>query len=293
MLGIILKILSVLGILLLVLLGIVLLLLLIVLFYPITYRAQGKKDSTSKTLSVRVNWLFGLLRIRYSYPEPGKLTVKLLWHTFFTSGKEKQDKKAEQGKRSLAKEPKVKPDAATNNPPSESVDSAVPDADEGRTAENSAASDNEIPEEDGFGKKIAKIKYTIHHIYDKIKEIWENITYYAELLREEETKQLFSHVCFRIGKIWRHIRPRHINADVMFGTGSPDTTGYLYAVYGMSSPFLGPSVMVTPDFTEKILEGTFSVSGHITVAVLLINALKVLLDRKLMKFIEKMKAGRK
>lgn len=293
MLGIILKILSVLGILLLVLLGIVLLLLLIVLFYPITYRAQGKKDSTSRNLSVRVNWLFGLLRIRYSYPEPGKLTVKLLWHTFFTSGKEKQDKKAEQGKRSLAKEPKVKPDAATNNPPSESVDSAVPDADEGATAENSAASDNEIPEEDGFGKKNAKIKYTIHHIYDKIKEIWENITYYAELLREEETKQLFSHVCFRIGKIWRHIRPRHINADIMFGTGSPDTTGYLYAVYGMSSPFLGPSVMVTPDFTEKILEGTFSVSGHITVAVLLINALKVLLDRKLMKFIEKMKAGRK
>ena len=142
-------------------------------------------------------------------------------------------------------------------------------------------------------KKIKKIKYTICSIYDKIKNIWENISYYVELLREEETRQLFSHVVFRLGKILKSIRPRRIRGQLLFGTGSPDTTGYAYGVYGMLSPFLGCRLLVTPDFTRAVLEGDIAVAGHITVFTILWNGLKVLLDKKFRRFVQKMKAGRK
>lgn len=149
----------------------------------------------------------------------------------------------------------------------------------------------ESPSSNKILKKIEKIKYTISNIYDKIKEIWENITYYAELLKEENTKVLFRHVTMRVGKILRSIRPRHLKADIIFGTGSPDTTGYAYGVYGMLSAVLGPKVIVVPDFEQAILKGELQFSGHITVWVLLINALKLFFDPKLHLFIEKVKAG--
>ena len=79
----------------------------------------------------------------------------------------------------------------------------------------------------------------------------------------------------------------------MFGTGSPDTTGYAYGVYGMLSPSLGNRLMVTPDFTRAVLEGDLDIAGRITVFTIIWNGMKVLLDKKLRRFVQKMKAGRK
>lgn len=318
MLGVILKLLSVLGILLLVLLGALLLLLLLVLFFPITYKAQGERRDDEATLHVSADWLFSLLRVRYAYPQPGKLTVKLLWHTLFSSDAEKSEADEKKSGKDTVKETKTADaDKETKNPGKggepkaadadrEIKNTATDKADtkeeneEKEEAEKQAEDtepDNAAPENSAdqgpLAKKITKIKYTIRGIYDKIKEIWENITYYADLLKEEETKQLFSHVCFRLGRIWKSIRPRHIKTAVLFGTGSPDTTGYAFGLYGMLSPWLGPAVNVTPDFTQKVLEGEFFVSGHITAAVILANGLKVLFDKKLKRFIKKLKAGRK
>lgn len=303
MLGIILKILSALGILFLILLGLLFLLLLFVLFYPITYQAQGKKDCDSFRVSAKANWLFGILRFRYAYPEPGKITVKVLWHTLFASGNSKVEPETQSGSPAEpVKENKAVSAGSSANEESK-LDRSVsePGENTGDSSENineeeqhaSKDQDAEIKYGNFFlSKKIEKIQYTIRNIYDKIKEIWKNITYYTEILKAEETKQLFSHICFRLGKIWKHIHPRHLRADALFGTGSPDTTGYLFGIYGMVSPTLGTSVNVTPDFNEKILEGSFYVSGHITVFILVINALKVLLDKNLMHFIQKWKARR-
>lgn len=291
MLGIILKILSVLGILLLILLGILFSLLLLVLFYPVTYKAQGEKNCNSAWISIRVKWLMGLFLMKFDYPDPGKLTVKLLWHTLYISGegKKEPDKESDSEQNEELSESNHITKAG-NTPVSEQEDTA----NAANVSENDVRSANKSVSKEGFlRKKIEKIQYTISNIYDKIKEIWENITYYTELLRDKETKQLLSLIFSKLRKIGRHICPRHLRADVLFGTGSPDTTGYLFGIYGMLSPSLGTSVTATPDFTERILEGSFNVSGHITVIVLLINTLKVLLDKKLMHVISKLKARRK
>ena len=73
------------------------------------------------------------------------------------------------------------------------------------------------------------------------------------------------------------------------GTGSPDTTGYAYGIYGMASAWLGNGICVTPDFTQAILEGEIYGAGHITVFKLLWHSLRVVLDKRLQLLIHRIK----
>ncbi|MCI9338656.1 MAG: hypothetical protein HFH93_14175 [Lachnospiraceae bacterium] len=335
MLGIILKILSIAGIVFLTGLALVLLCLLLLFFFPFTYRLQGCKDETGLRLTARVNWLFGLFRVRFLYPEPGRLTARILWFSLFDmkippekDGEETQKKsrktlvkkadeekadseKAERKKESKGDAPPVREktspeerlseqeapgaESACENPHEASGERRQPPPD----PENLGPADQEDAPESGtglFGKisqKIRKIKYTIYNLYDKIKEIWENISYYTDLLREENTKQLASHALRRGARILKSIRPRRMKVQLLFGMDSPDTTGCLYGAYCVLSAALGPDFQVVPDFQQKRLEGTFDIAGRVVVWVFVINGLKVLLDKKLRLFLKKVKAGRK
>lgn len=320
MLDIILQILPVLGIILLVMLCVVIVFLLLVLFFPVSYKIFGKKDTEAFSLSARVNWLFGLLRIRYAYPEPGRLTVKLLWIMLYDTGAAEHKEKATDNEEDISKK-KAKDntkdntkDNAKGNTKDKSNDKIKNTTETiskkrsedhsditGQTAsdnkERSQGSSEEHPGEDVQGsdrvsEKIEKIKFTICSTYDKIKKIWENITYYVFLLQEEETHLLLSYVIGRVRSILRNIRPRKLRANVLFGTGAPDTTGYVFSVYGIFSPVLGPGVTVTPDFERSVLEGDFYAAGTVTSIVLVWHFLKVIINKKLWGFIDKFKTVR-
>ncbi len=380
MLDIILTILSVLGIVLLVLVLLLLAVLLLVLFFPVTYRfrarkesgallrdeGQGQNESADKDgeayrnkaapflrnteLYAGLSWLFGLLRVRYSYPETGALTVKLLCFKLYEAklppdggseaekdGSEKESKpdaaekisgehadapkqgaqadREPEGSRSEGSEQggsqQEKQEAGRTEEqgqesgPSEANPSEEQGQESGPPAANpseeqgqesgppaEASNQEESRSEDARGgllKKFQKIKYTICNIYDKIRGIWKNISYYSALLQEENTKQLYSYAKLCAAKILKNIRPRHIRADILFGTGSPDTTGYVFGLYCMLYPALGAKCVVTPDFERAVLEGRADISGHITVFVLGINVLRLMLDKKLRRFIRKLK----
>lgn len=319
--NIIIMILSLIGRILLGLLALVFLLLLLVLFFPITYRLRGERSEDKLTASARADWLFGVIRVRYAYPEPGNVTVKLLWKKLVdTSAASGKGKDADQEKKGSDKEQKAGGDSEAEAVPenggsteaaeteTNTTDGAEAPGVETDDSKAEAAgtetgdSGNETHDADdegadtpadGFLGKISKIKYTILKIYGKIKDIWRHLSYYAGVLREDNTVALWKHVRQRLGKMLRAIRPRRINGSLVFGTGAPDTTGYLFGVYGMLSPLLHYGLCVTPDFTQQILEGSIDISGHITLWALTWNGLKLLLDKKLRLFIQKMKAGRR
>lgn len=306
MLDILLQILSILGILLLVLLGLLMAVVLLALFFPVTYRADGKKSPEELVLRAKANWLFGLLRVRYSYPEPGTVTVKLLWFTLYKfekgpakpkTGLVKEDKvtvqetekegrqgKSEETSGEDSKETAEKTSGETLGETLGETSKEIAEETLEETAEDTSESKGSL-----FSRKIAKLKYTISETYDKIKKIWKNISYYAELLREEETRLLFSHAKLRLWKILKSIRPRKLRADILFGTGAPDITGYAFGVYAALSPALGPHVAVTPDFEKTVFQGEFEAAGHIMAAVLLWHALRVILDRRLWRLLDKLK----
>lgn len=319
--NIIIMILSLIGRILLGLLALVFLLLLLVLFFPVTYRLRGERSEDKLTASARADWLFGVIRVRYAYPEPGNVTVKLLWKKLVdTSAASGKGKDADQEKKGSDKEQKAGGDSEAEAVPENGGSTEAAEAETNTTdgaeapgveTDDSKAeaagtetgdSGNETHDADdegadtpadGFLGKISKIKYTILKIYGKIKDIWEHLSYYAGVLREDNTVALWKHVRQRLGKMLRAIRPRRINGSLIFGTGAPDTTGYLFGVYGMLSPLLHYGLCVTPDFTQQILEGSIDISGHITLWALTWNGLKLFLDKKLRLFIQKMKAGRR
>ncbi|MDE5680587.1 MAG: hypothetical protein K2I01_09215, partial [Lachnospiraceae bacterium] len=147
-----------------------------------------------------------------------------------------------------------------------------------------------------FRDKIKKIIYTIRkfcdkikHIKDTIKEIAENIFYYKEVITQTENKKLYGRVKDRIFKVLKSIRPRVLKAALHVGTGSPDTTGYLCALYGMLLPVLGNNVILDADFEEAVWEGEFFLKGRITVFTLLRHAVGLLLDKQLRVFVKQLK----
>ena len=333
MLTIILKILGILGILLLALLGVVVALLLLVLFVPVAYSVRadrravlegsppqgGTEDAPGEYLlrvAAKADWLLGFLRVRFFYPEPGTVTVKVLFFKLFDSGKAKEEETEEEERTSRSKASKSQ--KSKKAAPAKVKKSTV-EADEFKTieakkneaeAEESHTTDSE-PSEEGDTRQeekspkrnpkritLEKIQYTFRKICDRIKEICGKIKdarnhaeYYKEILLSEDAKGLLNHAFMRFGKILKSIRPRKLRADIRFGTGAPDTTGYVFGIYGILCSYLGQNVILTPDFERAVLTGELYAAGHVTIFKLLWHFLRIVLDKRLWKLYSKLKEG--
>lgn len=265
MLSVLLKILAVIGIMLLVLLGLLLFLLMIVLFVPITYRITGQIDEHHKESSINANGLFGILRFTLIYSEKSSWKLKFLWFDLTSTVKKKTAI-------SLEKSYDKEVSGTIPEPTSEQTRGKTPD-----------------PVSDKANNLIEKIQ----SIFAKIKDIWENITYYIEILQEEDTKTLIAH-CFNIsGRLIKHIRPRKMKVKAVIGFDSPDVTGKIYGFLCMLYPYYGNDIHIIPDFENKILEVDLFIRGRIYICMLLWHGLRILLHKKLFKVIHKFKNGGK
>lgn len=311
MIDVVLKVLVILGIVLLVVVSLCLVALLLLLFFPFTYRIRGEKSGESFWLSFRVNWLFGLFRVRFLYPDPGRLRVKALFLTLFDkkippekvpdaqeekAGPQEKSAKGNNTEENSAPQDQGKAGQADAKAAAEKADKKTAEGSQGDSpkpqAEEEASGTEEkksFPEK--ISEKIRELQEKILGIIDKIKKIWKNISYYVDLLQEENTKQLAAHAAKRAWKILKSIRPRRMKGEILFGTGSPDTTGYLYGAYCAASAILGAGFFVTPDFERKRFEGEFDVAGRVCVWVLLANGLGLILDKRLRVFLKRLKAG--
>lgn len=291
--SVVLKILSILGIILLCLLALAVAALLLVLFCPVSYRGGGSARAGKYRAWFRFRWLFGLVRGFYAYPDSGSLKVKLLWLTVYDSGG-KQEKASSEDKLSrqvaeaeqapseqtAIKTEKQAPLEQTAIKTGEQVPSeqAAIEA-EGQNSPNPAASGEAWPDE----AKEAPA--------DKLSDLKDKLTFYLEIVRDEENQELVKHGLTRLGKILKSIRPRFLRAEALVGLGEPDLTGYVYGIYWAVKPFLGKKcrMTVTPDFERRILEGEAVLGGRIMAATVLHHAVRVLLDRRLRRLLDKMK----
>lgn len=124
----------------------------------------------------------------------------------------------------------------------------------------------------------------------KIEQVRKTVARYLAILQREETKQLAALTFGQLRKILRHVLPGKLQIYLCVGTGDPASTGQILAVQGMLYPFLGQRLQIEPDFDRKRLEGNFYMKGHITLAVLLACALRIVINRnfrKLMKMLRK------
>lgn len=284
-----------------VLLGLVFFFLLSVLFVPVCYRAQGKRDENGIWGKAAVSWLFRLVYVRVLYAD-GKPEFQLyLLGIPLLAVKRKLDrwKAARIGRRKSPDRKKAKKDsvpAETGKLETEKpADSSAYRTEEGSAArlpENSPGRFRRIGEKISEGlrtfknlikgilsfpakllERIRKLRLTFRGFCDKIKQ------WYTFLLMED-TRQA---VRFLKGKgklLFRHILPRKMKGKILFGFEDPAWTGQTLAAAAMLCPLYKNQLQITPVFDRAVLEGELKLKGRIFGGYLLWQAWQIYRNRE-------------
>lgn len=301
---VILQILAVIGIVLLVLLALLILMVLAVLFVPIRYRASGEKEADRIEGVAAVSFLYPFLSFKWQRAGNENrwalrlLGIKLKGSPKVDKGKTTEPEKTEKGKvaepektdKGKAEETAqaAKPEKAAE-PVKEEKQPATP------SVQNAEAEDAARQAEETGTQKTDRVssekkaRFTISGLCDKMEKIRDNVEYYKERLTAEENRLFLKRTKERIFAVLKSIKPKVLTARVVCGTGSPDTTGYVCAVYGMLYPVIEDRISFTADFENKILDGELSVKGKVRVVTLVRHGIKILLDKQLKVFLKEMK----
>ena len=301
---VILQILAVIGIVLLVLLALLILTVLAVLFVPIRYRASGEKEADRIEGVAAVSFLYPFLSFKWQHAGNENrwalrlLGIKLKGSPKVDKGKTTEPEKTEKGKvaepektdKGKAEETAqaAKPEKAAK-PVKEEKQPATPSVQNAEAEDAARQAEETGTQETDRVSSEKKARFTISGLCDKMEKIRDNVEYYKERLTAEENQLFLKRTKERIFAVLKSIKPKVLTARVVCGTGSPDTTGYVCAVYGMLYPVIEDRISFTADFEKKVLDGELSVKGKVRVVTLVRHGIKILLDKQLKVFLKEMK----
>lgn len=290
---VILQILAVIGIVLLVLLALLILTVLAVLFVPIRYRASGEKEADRIEGVAAVSFLYPFLSFKWQRADnENRWALRLLGIKLKSSRKADKGKVAEPEKTDKGKAEETaqaaKPEKAAE-PVKEEKQPATPSVQNAEAEDAARQAEETGTQETDRGSSEKKARFTISGLCDKMENIRDNVEYYKERLTAEENRLFLKRTKERIFAVLKSIKPKVLTARVVCGTGSPDTTGYVCAVYGMLYPVIEDRISFTADFENKVLDGELSVKGKVRVATLVRHGIKILLDKQLKVFLKEMK----
>ena len=133
-------------------------------------------------------------------------------------------------------------------------------------------SNNEVQSPHPQEKKPAKAKKK-----KRFKGFVKDIEYYVNLWKTD--KELLLDVLRTICNALAKILPKDVEANVVFGTGMADVTGFIYAVYCVLESHLPKGISVTPLWIEKHLEGEYKLRGKIRLFPLLVAFIKIISNK--------------
>lgn len=306
MLHVILTILKIIGIVLLSILGLIILILCCVLFVPVRYRVTAAKDSEHTDAVVKIHWLLHIVSIK-AFLDNKKLRtrLKIFGIPFKDSARKKKPRKQKVRKQKTKKikkaavndsvVPAVNPEISSDATPDELPKTDLELNSEENLEENPTVNsdvnqntdESTASKDKGLFAKICgikeKIQYTIHKIYDKIKDILGNIKKYLDILERRETSEAWKLVKYSVFKLLHHIRPRKIRGRVLFGTEDAASTGKILSYVCLLYPIYGDSFDIQADFEEKILEADLYMRGRIRVFTVARIALHLYRDKNVRK----------
>ena len=257
----------------------------VILLVPVLYTFDGNIDEGDYTF--RVNWFFKLIRFRFRYQE--KMEA-ILWILFvkldFTDPekkekrekrkakraakkKKKSDREKEKKRKALEKEREKNRREINLDPESETVSGQMQDGE--REAKFTAEAATIVEE----GSEAAGIK------------IPENVKKALHILRAVYESQVFDAVFPRLQIFLLHIRPRQLKGHVEFGFSDPATTGQVLGAIAVIPFLFGTELSIYPDFeTEKTyVSGNVHVKGRMFLIHLVIFMIRLLLDKKVRRFL--------
>ncbi len=126
-------------------------------------------------------------------------------------------------------------------------------------------------------------------ILDKVNGFVETIRYYYKLLQTKGSKYVFEFIKKELKCIFKHIKPRCVKGKVLYSSDDPASSAGMCRYYGYALPYLPRRLNVDIGFGEKYMYFDLKVKGHITLGYLVIQGLKIVLNKRLRIFIKKMK----
>lgn len=128
---------------------------------------------------------------------------------------------------------------------------------------------------------IKNLKYTFLNLYGKIKTLRDRKNYYLEIINKEGSKSAVATILKQAVILVRHGRPRKPKIYIHFGTGNPETDGYLLGLGSVIYSLLGDGFRMIPDFEQTIFEYEVSLKGKTQVIVLLKIAWRLYFNKEL------------
>ena len=170
-------------------------------------------------------------------------------------------------------------------------------------------SDEVIGQNANEGKKVSKRKRkispvewfrnllsTFKEFRQKVKDIFKAIkdgTSKAGNIRKfifsDITKGVICVVKDNVIKLLKHILPRKIDTELIFGTGDPCLTGEALGAIAVIMAAANKRINITPDFERFVLEGYIRAKGRIRIATVLFIAIKVILSDEWKSFYKEFK----
>lgn len=240
--SVVLAILKVIGIVLGVILGLLLLLVAAVLFVPVRYYAESKKDETPFGYGFTVSWLCHLVTIRKKM-NSDNIQIRVLGIPF---GRRKRSGK----RKETGNKPRNKPKDESGNRPENKIENKTEKKSKDDKSEDKPERVSSVKQrkKEKHKKKTSKKHFSFASVSSIMKEI-----------RDKGNRKACKILWGEFWQLLCYLSPKKVKLEMVIGTGDPCNTGLLFGGISMIPWIYSEGVHVMPDFEEK----TFFLDGYV------------------------------
>lgn len=139
-------------------------------------------------------------------------------------------------------------------------------------------------------ESLRNIRDTIRNIALKIREVYDKIDWWKELIQHPRVKAGIAHIKKEAKLLLRHVLPRKTEGYVTFGSEDPSVMGAVLAVLGMTMPLHKNCVEIRPVFESRnLLEGKVKIKGRIYGIIPLVILIRLYFDKNIKYIISRWK----
>lgn len=141
---------------------------------------------------------------------------------------------------------------------------------------------------DKIGRCIENTEDTLHTIGYTITGVCDKIELIQNVLGSRVFDRAFEKGKMEIGKIYRNVKPKEFEANVLYGAEDPAGTAEVLAAVSILNTFGDFYIDLDPEFEKNVLSFDLTIKGKTTVFSLGISAWKLYFDKDIRKVLHRL-----
>ena len=118
----------------------------------------------------------------------------------------------------------------------------------------------------------------------------DKVRHFKKVITSSVTKKAYRYAKNILKKLFKHIMPGKIKADINFGFEEPDLTGKTLGYIAVAASAFNVNmkrINIVPDFEKSVLKGRICMKGHIVAGIVLIYLLKLYFNKEIHYLVKK------